>query len=96
MDAAKSWMLAVVVLQKLDGTWKIINEHLSLPIECDEVKPAQTFDETFQSSRRIHSTTGVWQDNSVSGLALILAGASGLFQPIQPRKPVLDRHGAAA
>lgn len=43
-DMMKSWFRASVVYQKIDGQWKVIHEHISMPIDCMQEKPAYILD----------------------------------------------------
>lgn len=44
MDAAKSWLRASMVFQKVGNDWKISHEHISFPFDCEKEKPAYIFD----------------------------------------------------
>lgn len=43
-DMMKSWFRVSVFYQKIDGRWKVIHEHLSMPIDCMNEKPAYILD----------------------------------------------------
>lgn len=44
MDAAKAWLRSTVVMQKIDGSWQILHEHISFPFDCEKEKPAYILD----------------------------------------------------
>lgn len=43
-DMMKSWFRGTVVYQKIDGEWKAVHEHISLPVDCMSQKPAYILD----------------------------------------------------
>ena len=45
VDMAKTWFRMTVCIRKLDGKWKVIHEHYSLPIDCMTEKPLYLLDE---------------------------------------------------
>ncbi|MCB1651623.1 MAG: nuclear transport factor 2 family protein [Alphaproteobacteria bacterium] len=42
---AKSWLRLTVVYKKIDGLWKVLHEHVSYPVDCENEKPAYILDE---------------------------------------------------
>jgi ketosteroid isomerase-like protein len=44
--SAKSWLRTTVCLSKQSGEWKIIHDHVSLPVDCGAEKPTYIMDIT--------------------------------------------------
>ena len=42
---AKSWLRTTICLKKIQGDWKIVHEHISLPIDFAAMKPAFLLDD---------------------------------------------------
>lgn len=40
----KSWLRLTIVVQKIDGVWKVLHEHTSYPVDCENEKPAYILD----------------------------------------------------
>ena len=43
--SAKSWLRTSVCLKKLGDGWKVIRDHISLPVDCGAEKPTYILDE---------------------------------------------------
>ncbi|WP_309385758.1 SRPBCC domain-containing protein [Cerasicoccus frondis] len=43
-DMMKSWFRTSAVFQRIDGRWKVVHEHISMPMDCMEKKPAYILD----------------------------------------------------
>jgi len=48
--SAKSWLRTTVCLRKLVDGWKIIHDHISLPVDCSAEKPPYILDQPEASS----------------------------------------------
>jgi ketosteroid isomerase-like protein len=42
--SAKSWLRTTVCLRKVGDEWKIVHDHISLPVDCGAEKPTHIFD----------------------------------------------------
>lgn len=48
--SAKSWLRITVCLRNLGNSWKIVHDHISLPVDCGAEKPTYILDEPETSS----------------------------------------------